>query len=195
LPTGLRDALFRQIFTRALRGMTSGLPTPESVGLPPAPRDPFEKRAVVNDEILGLLGEGKIGAKPGVRALRGRRVEFSDGSIETLDAILFATGYRFSLPYLSREVLGVDDATDLRLYRGILHPRHPRLFVIGVMRVFCSIWPMAEQQAKWVAARLLDRFPLPDPRTLERRAQPILRGPLRHCPFLAHDLRREAGGR
>ncbi len=174
--------------------MTSALPKPESVGLPPAPRDPFEKRAIVNDEIHSLLRDGKIRAKPGVRALAGPQVEFSDGSREAVDAIVFATGYRFSLPYLSREVLGVDDAADLRLYRGILHPRHPRLFVVGVMRVFCSIWPMAEQQAKWVAARLLDRFPLPSPRALERRARPILRGPLAHCPFLAHDLRREAGG-
>lgn len=192
LPVRLRDALFRRIFTRALRGMTSALPKPESVGLPPAPRDPFEKRAIVNDEILPLLRDGKIRAKPGVRALAGAQVEFADGSREAVDAIVFATGYRFSLPYLSREVLGVDDAADLRLYRGILHPRHPRLFVVGVMRVFCSIWPMAEQQAKWVAARLLDRFPLPSPRELERRARPILRGPLAHCPFLAHDLRREA---
>ncbi len=193
LPGPLRDAVFRRIFTRALRGMTAALPSPESVGLPPAPRDPFGKRAIVNDEILRLLGEGRIRAKPGVRALAGSRVEFADGSSEAFDAVVFATGYRFTLPYLSREVLGVEDAADLRLYRGILHPRHPRLFVVGVMRVFCSIWPMAEQQARWVAARLQDRFPLPSPRVLERRAHPILRGPLCHCPFLAHDLRREAG--
>ena len=92
-----------------------------------------------------------------------------------------------------RILLGVEDAMDLRLYQGILHPHYPRLFVVGVMRVFCSIWPMAEQQAKWVAARLLDRFPLPSPAVLERRAYSILRGPLAHCPFRAHDLRREAG--
>ncbi|MBK7951023.1 MAG: NAD(P)-binding domain-containing protein [Deltaproteobacteria bacterium] len=195
LPVRIRDALFAKIFPRALARMTSALPRPESVGLPPAPSDPFQKRAIVNDEILRLLAEGRVTARPGLRAYHGREVEFEDGSREAIDAVVLATGYRFSLPYLAPEVLGVADPMDLRLYRGILHPRHPRLFVVGVMRVFCSIWPMAEQQAKWVAARLLDRFPLPSPRELERRAYPILREPVAHCPFRAHDLRREAGGR
>jgi cation diffusion facilitator CzcD-associated flavoprotein CzcO len=193
LPVRARDALFKIFFTRALDRMTSALPRPESVGLPPAPRDPFEKRAIVNDEILSLLAEGKVAAKPGIRAFRSHAVEFMDGSTEAVDAVVFATGYRFSLPYLSREVLGVDDPADLRLYQGIQHPHHPRLFVVGVMRVFCSIWPMAEQQALWIAARLRDAFPLPNARELERRAYPILRGSLWHCPFRAHDLRREAG--
>jgi dimethylaniline monooxygenase (N-oxide forming) len=195
LPVRIRDALFARIFPRVLARMTSALPRPESVGLPPAPSDPFQKRAIVNDEILGLLAEQRVTARPGLRAYHGREVEFADGSREAIDAVVLATGYRFSLPYLSPEVLGVADPMDLRLYQGILHPRHPRLFVVGVMRVFCSIWPMAEQQAKWVAARLLDRFPLPSPRALERRARPILRGPVAHCPFQAHDLRREARGR
>lgn len=193
LPVALRDALFRRIFTRVLARMTGALPRPETLGLPPAPRDPFEKRAIVNDEILRLLAEGGIEARPGLAALHGREVEFADGSRETVDAIVYATGYRFSLPYLSREVLGVDDPNELRLYQGILHPRQPRLFVVGVMRVFCSIWPMAEQQAMWIAACLRGDFALPGARVLERRAYPILRGPFRHCPFRAHDLRREAG--
>jgi len=193
LPGRARDAVFRAVFTRALTRMSAGRPRPESLGLPPLPPDPFGKRAVVNDEILGLLAAGRVLARPALRALHGREVEFDDGSRLAVDAIIHATGYRFTLPYLSREVLGVDDAADLRLYQGILHPRYPRLFVVGVMRVFCSIWPQAEQQALWIAARLRERFPLPGRRTLERRAQPVLRGPLRHCPFRAHDLRREAG--
>ncbi|MBY0400879.1 NAD(P)-binding domain-containing protein [Myxococcota bacterium] len=193
LPVPIRNAVFKFGFTRALGRMTSALPRPESVGLPPPPSDPFQKRAIVNDEILRLLAEGKIAARPGLRAFDGLSVEFSDGTKEAIDAVVYATGYRFSLPYLSADVLGVADPADLRLYQGIMHPRHHRLFVVGVMRVFCSIWPMAEQQAQWVAARLTGRFKLPSRRTVERRARPILHGPLAHCPFWAHDLRREAG--
>lgn len=195
LPAGIRDALFRRIFPRALARMTATLPRPETLGLPPAPRDPFLKRAIVNDGILRLLSEGRVRARPGLTALHGREVDFADGSREAVDAIVYATGYRFTLPYLSPALLGVEDASDLRLYQGILHPRHPRLFVVGVMRVFCSIWPMAEQQAIWIASLLRGEFRLPSARALERRAYPILRGALRHCPFRAHDLRREAGAR
>ena len=67
LPVTARNALFKAIFTRALARMTSTLPRPDSVGLPPAPRDPFEKRAIVNEEILRLLGEGSVTPKPAVR--------------------------------------------------------------------------------------------------------------------------------
>lgn len=195
LPVRVRDTLFRKFFTRALARISSAGPAPESLGLPPLPPDPFQKRAVVNDEILGLLAGGKLTARPGIRSLDGHEVEFDDGSRAAFDAIVWATGYRFSLPYLSSDVLGVDDAAELRLYQGILHPRHPRLFVVGVMRVFCSIWPLAEQQALWIAARLQDRFALPSASDLERRAYAIQRGPLKHCPFRAQDLRREAGVR
>jgi dimethylaniline monooxygenase (N-oxide forming) len=195
LPVGAREALFRAGFNRALLRMAGDRPSPETLGLPPLPPDPFQKRAVVNDEILGLLAAGRVSARPALRRLRGSDVEFEDGSSLAVDAIVHATGYRFTLPFFSREVLGVDDAADLRLYQGIMHPKHPRLFVIGVMRVFCSIWPQAEQQALWVAARLRGRFTLPGPRLRERQAYPILRGPLRHCPFRSHDLRRQAGAR
>ncbi len=193
LPVRARDALFRRFFTRALARMASAGPGPETLGLPPLPPDPFQKRAVVNDEILGLIANGKVTPRPAIRSLRGHEVEFGDGSRTQFDAIVWATGYRFSLPYLAGDVTGVDDPAELRLYQGIMHPRHPRLFVVGVVRVFCSIWPLAEQQAIWIAARLLDRFPLPSARAIERRAYSILRGPLRNCPFRAHDLRREAG--
>ncbi len=195
LPTRARDTLFKAIMKRALARMPNAGPPLDALGLPPPPRDPFAKRAVVNDEIRDLLAAGKLTAKPSVRSLRGGEVEFADGSVEGIDALVYATGYRFSLPYLSREVSGVDDLADLRLYQGIMHPRHPRLFVVGVMRVFCSIWPQAEQQAIWIAKRLRERVALPNPREIERRAYPILRGPLYHCPFRAHELRREAENR
>lgn len=124
----------------------------------------------------------------------GSRVggEFVDGSLEPVDAIMWATGYRFSLPFLTAEVLGVRDPSDLRLYQGIAHTRHPRLFFVGVLRALCSIWPYSEQQARWIAANLAGRFSLPAAAELERAARPILRGPLQHCQFLALDLQREA---
>jgi cation diffusion facilitator CzcD-associated flavoprotein CzcO len=192
LPAPARDALFRVAFPLILRRMLRELPTPESLGLPPAPRDPFTKRAVVNDHVLDTIARGAICAKPDVRALRGRAVEFADGSVEPIDAIVCATGYRFTLPFLSPEVLGVADPADLRLYQGIAHPQHPRLCFVGVLRALCSIWPYSEQQARWIAAYLTGEFALPAAAQRERAARPVLRGPLLHCQFRALDLQREA---
>lgn len=193
LPAPARDALFRAVFPAVLRRVTRHQLRPEQVGLPPAPRDPFAKRAVVNDQVLALLAERAITPKPDVRSLRGRKVEFADGSIEAVDAIIYATGYRFALPFLDAAMLGVGDPADLRLYQGIVHPRHARLFFVGVLRALCSIWPFAEQQALWIGACLRGEFSLPSATQLERAARPILRGPLLHCQFRALDLRREAG--
>jgi cation diffusion facilitator CzcD-associated flavoprotein CzcO len=192
LPPRARDALFRAAFPVILRRIVRKLPKPESVGLPPAPRDPFQKRAVVNDHVLDAVARGAITAKPDVRALRGRAVEFVDGSLEPVDAIVCATGYRFTLPFLTPEILGVSDPSELRLYQGIAHTRHRRLFFVGVLRALCSIWPYAEQQARWIAACLAGRFQLPPAAVCERRARPILSGPLLNCQFRTFDLQREA---
>jgi cation diffusion facilitator CzcD-associated flavoprotein CzcO len=191
LPPFARDGVFRALFPRILARVVGKLPAPESVGLPPAPRDPFLKRSVVNDHVLEAIARGAIAARPNVKALHGNAVEFVDGKIELVDAIIFATGYRFSLPFLSPELLGCENPTDLRLYQGIAHPRHPRLFFVGIVRALCSIWPLSEQQARWIAALLRGRFALPRAHELERRAYPILRVPLQHCQFRAHDLERE----
>jgi len=191
LPRVARDALFRGVFRLIVKRMLRTLPRPQDVGLPAPPRDPLEKRAVANDHVLGMLQTGAIAAMPGVRAFDGKVVEFTDGSREAADVVICATGYRFSLPFLSREVLGVEDARDLRLYQGTMHPRYPRLFVVGVMRALCSIWPRSEQQARWIAAVLREEFVLPDERRRQSDAYFIQQGPVTNCQFHTIELERE----
>jgi len=192
LPPFARDALFRALFPRILKSITGKLPAPESVGLPPAPRDPLEKRSVVNDHVLEAIACGAIAARQNVKSLSARAVEFADGKIEPVDAIIYATGYRFSLPFLAADLIGCTNPSDLRLYQGVVHPRHPRLFFVGIVRALCSIWPLSEQQARWIAALLRGDFALPGARERERLAYPVLRVPLQHCQFRALDLAREA---
>ncbi|KAJ8295454.1 Thiol-specific monooxygenase [Rhodotorula toruloides] len=44
----------------------------------------------------------EVRTKPPIRRVEGRRIEFEDGSVvEDVDTIIFATGYFFSLPFLS----------------------------------------------------------------------------------------------
>jgi putative flavoprotein involved in K+ transport len=47
---------------------------------------------------------GKIALKPELLNLSERSAEFSDGSRDDVDAVVFATGYRFQTPFLSSEV-------------------------------------------------------------------------------------------
>ncbi len=190
LPGPARQALFRAVFPRMVDKIAAARPRPQDVGLPPPPADPFEKRVVVNDHVLERLRDGQIRAKPGVRELCGSKVEFSDGSLEEVDVLIAATGYRLSLPFLPDELLCAG-GEDIALYRGVMHPRHHDLFVIGVMKAICSIWPRSEQQMRFVASLLAGRYALPSRRAIDRATRPVLGQPYGNCQFHTHELQRE----
>ena len=117
-------------------------------------------------------------------------MEFEDGSREVIDIIVAATGYRFSLPFLSDEILGCSPPA-LELFRGVMHPARHDLFVIGVMKAICSIWPRSEQQMALVAPFLAGEYALPSTATIERDSYPVLDVPFNNCQFYAADLRKE----
>ncbi|MEM7020783.1 MAG: NAD(P)-binding domain-containing protein [Pseudomonadota bacterium] len=188
MPRWMRKHLFPVIFRRIMTKLIESGITPQQVELPPPPANLLSKRTVVNDQIINLISEGVISAKPDIEKLVGDSVRFADGSTEAIDAIIHATGYRLSLPFLSPTVLGVEDSNDLALYRGVMHPEHNQLFFVGIMRVLCSIWPMSEQQALWIAACLRDEVRLPADKRIQQAAYPILKVPFNFCPFYADDL-------
>jgi cation diffusion facilitator CzcD-associated flavoprotein CzcO len=190
LPRPLRDAFFGFVFPRVIGRMLAGRPRPEDVGLPPPPTTPFEKRVVVNDHLLERLLEGAIEAKPTIRRLAGSKVEFSDGSVEEIDVLIAATGYRLSLPFFEDGLPGLEE-NDLALYRGVMHPEYHNLFVVGIMRAICSIWSRSEQQMRFVAPLLSGEYALPSEREIRRQTYPVLGVPYGNCQFHTHDLQRE----
>ena len=189
----LRDAAFRLLFPKIMQSLKKQLPAPEQFGLPASPANPFLKRAVVNDHLFEALQQSRIQVRPGIACVEGRRVRFTDGRSDDVDAIVLATGYRFSLPYVDTSIIGDADPAHLELYQGIMHPKHTRFMLVGLLRALCSIWPYSEQQARWIAACLTGQFRLPDLERRQARAYPIFQGPLLNCQFKASDLRREAG--
>ena len=190
LPPRLRDGLFHFLMPRMLNKVFASQPDPVSLGLPPRPVNFFEKRIVTNSHIYDRLQQGSVTAKPGIRRLADSAVEFEDDSSEDVDIIISATGYRFSLPFLSQDLLGCTPEK-LSLYRGLMHPTRHDLFVIGVMKAVCSIWPRAEQQAAFIAPLLLGEYQLPKQHIIDRDSYPMLEVPFSNCQFYTHDLRLE----
>jgi hypothetical protein len=182
--------MFRAIFPKMIHKLTAGRPRPEDVGLPPPPKDPFAKRVVVNDYVLERLRDAAIRAKPGIRRLCGTKIEFTDGSNEEVDVLITATGYRFSLPFFEQGLAGLENG-DLPLYRGLMHPHLHDLFVVGVMKAVCSIWPRSEQQMRFIAPLLAGEYALPSQREIDRHTYPVLGVPYGNCQFHTHDLQRE----
>jgi cation diffusion facilitator CzcD-associated flavoprotein CzcO len=189
LPPPLRRPFFERAFPRVLARITAALPRPEEVGLPPVPANPLEKRVVLNDHVLERCRSGAIQPKPWVRRLRGAGVEFVDGSTERIDAIVVATGYRLSFPFL-RESVPELERDGLRLAWGVRHPRHESLFVVGVMQAVCSIWPRAEQQMRFVAPFLAGEAIWPSRRVIDRATVPVLELPFGNCQIHTAELQR-----
>jgi hypothetical protein len=82
---------------------------------------------------LAYVAEGRIRCRPTIVAIRGRTVVFADGGEEEAEAIVTATGYDLSLPFLSegvRHTLNADP-TGLDLYIHTFHPDLPGLAFIG----------------------------------------------------------------
>lgn len=64
---------------------------------------------------IDLVRRGAIAVRPGLERLTGHRVAFTDGSSETVDAIVLATGYRAGFPAFLEPARGLDTHLPLQL--------------------------------------------------------------------------------
>jgi hypothetical protein len=115
----------------------------------------------VSEELLSLVGHGRVAMKPDIASLEGTSVRFVDGSTEPFDAVVWATGYRISFPFFRPEVLRVE-GNDVRLYRRVVHPSIRDLYFIGLVQPLGAIMPLAEIQSKWIAGLVRGEIALPD---------------------------------
>ena len=115
----------------------------------------------VSDNFLDRLADGAIVPKPNIRELRGGEVEFEDGSVETVDVIVYSTGYRVTFPFFEENFVSAP-GNDLPLYRRLFHPGIPGLYFVGLAQPLGALMPMAEESSKWVAQLLTGRYRLPD---------------------------------
>jgi hypothetical protein len=89
-------------------------------------------------------------------------VRFVDGSEERIDRIVYATGYRISLPYLASSLLSAT-GRELPLYRRIAPPELRGLYFAGFVDAPGGLLPVVESQGQWIAAILPGRLRLPPP--------------------------------
>jgi dimethylaniline monooxygenase (N-oxide forming) len=102
---------------------------------------------------LAYVAEGRIHCRPAIDGVRGRTVIFADGREEDADAIVMATGYDLSLPFLPEDVRYTlnADPTALDLYVHTFHPDLPGLAFIGQYILIGPYAPCVELQARWIA--------------------------------------------
>jgi len=97
-------------------------------------------------------------------------VKFVDASVEPIDAIIYATGYRITFPFFEPEFLSAPDNV-LPLFKRVFVPGIDNLMFIGFAQAIPSIIGFVQDQARWVAAHLAGEYLLPTPDDMEAAIQ------------------------
>jgi hypothetical protein len=160
LPLGLQRR-----FARLLPRIVSG--RMEDFGLPTPNHQFLEAHPTVSSELLLRLGSGDAVAKRNVTELLGDRVRFEDGSVEQVDAIVYATGYRISFPFFDPDFISAPGNV-LPLYKRMFKPGIDDLGFIGFGQAIPTIFPFAECQAKLAGRWLGGDWAPPEPAEMER---------------------------
>lgn len=158
LPFWMRKIIFRIVLWLA-RG------NQEDYGIPKPDHPPLSTHPTVSQDIFALAGKKRIKFKPDIQSFDGKNVIFSDGSVQKFDLIIYCTGYKIALPFLSKEILDTDyleETNDLQLYKSIVLPQQDGLFFLGFVQPNAAIFPTVEHQMKWIAAVIQGNVQLPN---------------------------------
>ena len=139
----------------------------EHFGVPKPDHHILAAHPTISADLLNLVGHGRITMKPDLERLDGDSVHFVDGSVETIDEIVWATGYKVTFPFFEGDLVDTRD-NEVPLYRNVVHFDLPHLYFIGLVQPLGAIMPLAEVQSEWVAKLLTEECGLPPRATMER---------------------------
>lgn len=142
LPKPLERALLQPLLK-----LLTGDPT--RLGLQKPDHKLFDTHPVVNSQLFHYLQHGDIQARPGIKRADGLTIEFTDGTREDYDLVLFATGYRHRVP-VAQEYFGNEQHPDL--YLNCCSREHPGLFGVGFIETNSGAYQLFDQQAHLIAA-------------------------------------------
>ncbi len=172
LPLGLQRRAAR-VLPRIVSGRM------ENFGLPTPNHNFLEAHPTVSSELLLRLGSGDAMAKPDIDELLGDRVRFADGTVEPVDAIVYATGYKISFPFFASDFISAPGNV-LPLYKRMFKPGIDDLAFIGLGQAIPTIFPFAECQAKLAGRWLAGDWALPDRAAMEAEIRRDERLHVRH---------------
>lgn len=160
LPKSWLAFVMRHLITKKLDVASLGLEVKE----PPDKRYP-----IVNDELPNCILTGSIQVRADIAEVQGNTIYLNDESkLEEIDAIIFATGYNFSFPFLSDKLLCSKEKY-IPLYKYIFPPnfKPSTLAIVGALRVNGPVPPLSEIQCRWAANVFAGKANLPDMQTVQ----------------------------
>ncbi len=131
-------------------------------GVPKPAHPMWREHATLSQELLPCIGHGSISMRPNIETLDGDAIVFEGGRRESFDAVIYATGYKTSFPFLAPEIFAVpENGGMVDLYRRIAPPNQRGLFFAGLVQPIGPTIPLVEIQARWIAAVLSGKVALP----------------------------------
>lgn len=165
-PAWMPRWLRHRIGERMIRKLVGTMP---DYGLPEPEHGMFESHGTVSGEFLLRAGSGDLKMKPGIDRLDGDGVAFTDGSRETIDVIIWATGYDIKFPFFDDPSFTADNENQPPpLFKRIMKPDVPDLFYMGLAQPLPTLVNFAEQQSKLVGAYLAGRYAPPPAEEMAR---------------------------
>ncbi|MGO4355129.1 flavin-containing monooxygenase [Rhizobium sp. RAF36] len=160
LPLSLQRTVGRVIYKFAVGRM-------EDYGLPKPDHLLFESHGTTSDTFPSYVAAGDITMRSGIKRLDGTAVVFEDGRRETIDVIIWSTGYRISFPFFDHQFISAP-GNRLPLFKRVIKPGIPNLFFVGLAQPSVTLFAIANRQAKWIAAYLAGEYQLPSVEEQER---------------------------
>ncbi len=121
-------------------------------GLPePATRNLNRQRPVIANLLLYWIQHGRITARPGLARFEGRTAHFVDGTSTEYDTVLWATGFRTTLPFLDESLLERRNGVPLRVGGLAVPVGLENLYFIGMAAPRGPQLPVYSAQAELVA--------------------------------------------
>uniref|UniRef100_A0A8C2BW65 Flavin-containing monooxygenase n=1 Tax=Cyprinus carpio TaxID=7962 RepID=A0A8C2BW65_CYPCA len=114
------------------------------------------------------LPPGVQQAPPVTSVLDDGTLEFKNGERTKAEVFLFCTGYNFTFPFLDKKVgVKVQEHLVWPLYKFLIPPAYPSLFIVGICRAICP-FPHFHIQSQFMLSVLDGSFRLPSPEEMEK---------------------------
>lgn len=115
-------------------------------GLPQPDHRIFEAHPTISTEVFHYLKHGRIHPRPNVIRADAHTLHFADGSSDTYDLVVCATGFDISFPFLPDGMVPVHNKI-AELYGGMFRPEHRHLYIAGTAQPRYGIGPLLRPMA------------------------------------------------
>jgi len=105
----------------------------------------------MNTQILHYLSHGDITPKPDVAEFHEHTVVFKDGTEETIDLVMFATGYEYKMPFFDPAMFEWKSGRP-QLYLNVVHRNLRGLYVLGFTEFSDAAYRRFDEMAQIIVA-------------------------------------------